>query len=94
MERQFNVCDKARLKQYNREADREFSDTGKEHRARSMPSLVGKIVVVVDYSDGHGLCYRVVVPNFNGFRGRENEMEIVWVDPSELEPVDSDGKSP
>ena len=91
MERVLKVCDKARIKQFNQKAD--FSEEGKAHRARAMPRLVGHIVLVVDYSDGHGLCYRVIAPNFNGHRGRENELEIVWVDPSELEYVDPNDNS-
>lgn len=84
--RVFNVCDKARLKQYDPEADG-FSQEGKANRARIIPPIVGRIVVIVDYSDGHGLCYRVVAPNFNGWRGRDEEMEFVWVNPSELEEI-------
>lgn len=87
MERQFKVCDKARVKQYNQKVW-SFSAEGKAVRAKVMPRLVGKIVVVIDYSDGHGLCYRVVAPNFDGWRGRDDELQVAWVDPSELEPVD------
>lgn len=88
MEQQFNVCDKARVKQYDSKTSFGFSECGKYNRARIMPGIVGRIVVVVDYSDGHGLTYCVVAPNFDGFRGRDRELEFVWVDPSELEPVE------
>jgi hypothetical protein len=83
MTRQFNVCDKARVKQYNKEADWHYSGY---HRARIMPSLLGKIVLVVDYSNAHGLTYGVVKPNFDGLKGRtESHLEICWVEPDELE---------
>lgn len=87
MERQFNVCDKVRVARYNREADSNFTDDGKDTRARIMPSLVGKIVLVVDYSDSHGLTYGVVEPNFNGSRNRKDELEIHWLEPEELEQI-------
>jgi hypothetical protein len=84
--KKFNICDKARIKQYNPEASG-FSTEGKTIRARIVPRIMNRIVVIVDYSDSHGLCYRVVAPNFNGNSGRDEELEFVWVDPDELEEV-------
>jgi hypothetical protein len=50
-----------------------------------MPSLVGKTIVIVDYSDAHGLVYGVVEPNFHGLFGRKEELHIHWIEPDELE---------
>lgn len=48
----------------------------------------GDIAVIVDYSDGHGLCYGVVFPNVNGYYGRKDNFEIHWFEPEQLEPYD------
>ena len=45
----------------------------------------GKIVLVIDYSDSHGLCYQVVEPNFNGSCGRKENVDIYWIEPEYLE---------
>jgi hypothetical protein len=81
--RQFNVCERARVKQYLKGGD--FSEEGKARRAYYVPLLIGKIVVVVDYSDAHGLVYGVIEPNFDGHRGRKDTCPIYWLDPEELE---------
>jgi hypothetical protein len=85
--RRFNVCDKARIKQYILDDDRNYPEEGQVKRRTIMPRIVGSVVVVVDYSDAHGLTYRVVVPNFNGHRGSKQDLDIVWVEPNELEQV-------
>lgn len=49
----------------------------------------GQVVLVVDYSDSHGLVYGVVTPNFDGHRGRSphNILQVQWIEPEDLEKV-------
>lgn len=63
----FKVCDRARVIKYDSNSA-EFNDIGKQNRANNMLSMVGKIVLIVDLSNSHGLSYRVVKPNFDGSR--------------------------
>ena len=43
--------------------------------------------VIVDYSNGHGLCYGVVFPNLNGYYGRigKETLQVHWYEPDEIE---------
>lgn len=45
----------------------------------------GQLGCVVDYSDSHGLCYRVVFPNLNGAYSRKDWIESEWLDPEQIE---------
>lgn len=83
----FNVGDKVRVKEYRHDLNSHYSNDGIGRRGLNMPRLVGRDVCIIDLSDGHGLTYRVVGLNYDGWRGRSNDIVACWVEPEELEAV-------
>ncbi len=84
---ELKVGSKARISKFDDAHGSGYTEAGVSKRNRVMPRLVGHDVCIIDLSDAHGLTYRVVKLNYDGWRGREEEILSCWVEPEEIEAV-------
>jgi hypothetical protein len=58
---------------YDKEKDSEYV-----HKRRYVKKFIGKVGVIVDVSNAHGLCYGIIFPE------RKEYLKVYWFEPNEV----------